>query len=173
MHKITNIINEEIMTTVANLPQFGDRLQSINEFGDGVDGYPFKLDNVGLNELNYYFDTPENEYIVLINRVDVYKEIWEMQFGTTGGTPDEVTNEGQPIKIMSTIVLIMKEFINKNKPNVIKVKPTKNNDNDMRRHNLYMAYIKKNMQQDYMVYSYGEYIVIERKIKRTNNIPKI
>lgn len=34
MRSIKDIINEEIMTTVANHPQFGDRLGSINEIGN-------------------------------------------------------------------------------------------------------------------------------------------
>jgi len=36
-----------------------------------------------------------------------------------------------------------------------------------------MQYIKKNMIPAYMVFEYGDYIVIERKIKIKSNIPKI
>ena len=43
---IKKIIQEEIMTTVANYPRFGDRLNSISEVGEGTaSAYPFKFDN--------------------------------------------------------------------------------------------------------------------------------
>lgn len=176
MADINKIIQEEIMNTVANYPQFGDRLKSISEVGEGTSvAYPFRFDNVGYNEVNYHFDTEEDEYVVIINNVDVHAAIWEMQFGTVGGTPQDTTNRGVMFKVMSTIVQITNEFIDKFKPNALKFEPSKDEEieDDKRRFNLYMAYIKKNMRPEYMVYEYGDYIIIERKIKVKSNIPRI
>lgn len=176
MLDIINIIKEEIMTTVANYPQFGDRLNSISEVGEGtVVGYPFKFDNVSNNEVNYNFDTEDDEYVVIVTNVDIHSGVWEMQFGTVGGTPQDVTNRGKIFNVMSTILEITEDFINKFKPNVLRFKPEKDPERvvDKRRFNIYMEYIKKNMKPEYFVYEYGDYIVIERKVKIKSNIPKI
>ena len=176
MPKIIDIINEEIMTSVANLPQFGDRLRSISEVGEGSStAYPFKFDNVSYNEVNYNFDTEEDDYVVIINNVDVHAGIWEMQFGIVGGTPKDIVNKGRMFQVMATILQIINDFINRFKPNALRFKPEKNEErkDDKRRFNIYMQYIKKNMRPEYYAYEYGDYIVIERKIKIKSNIPKI
>lgn len=173
---IIDIINEEIMTTVANFPQFGDRLNSISETGEGSSRtYPFRFDNVSNNEVNYHFDSEENEYVVIIANVDVHANVWDMQFGTVGGTPGEITNEGRPFNVMGTILQITNDFIERLKPNALKFKPEKDpeREDDKRRFNLYMQYIKKHSRPEYYAYPYGDYIVIERKIKIKTNIPKI
>ena len=176
MPSIIDIIKEEIMTSVANLPRFGDRLNSISETGEGTAGsYAFRFDNVSYNEVNYHFDTPEDDYVVLINNVDVHAGIWEMQFGVVGGTPEDVTNRGKIFNVMATVLQITNDFIDRFKPNALRFKPSKDEEreDDKRRFNLYMQYIKKNMRPEYMVYEYGDYIVIERKVKIKSNIPKI
>ena len=174
MSNIIKIIQEEIMTTVANFPQFGDRLKSISEVGEGTStAYPFKFENTSFNEIHYYFNTEEYEYDVQINNVDVHAGIWDMQFGRIGGTPHEETNEGKPLQIMATIIQITNDFIDRMKPNILKFKPTKKSFKDNRRFNLYMAFIKKNMRTNYFVYEYGDFIIIERKVKIKTNIPKI
>jgi len=176
MLNIIDIINEEIMTTVANYPQFGDRLNSISETGEGTSGaYPYKFDNVSYNEVNYHFDTEEDDYVVIINNVDPHGGIWELQFGVVGGTPEDVTNRGRIFNVMATVLQITNDFIDKYKPNALRFKPSKDEEreDDNRRFNLYMQYIKKNMRPDYIVYPYSDYIVIERKVKIKSNIPKI
>lgn len=176
MSNIIDIINEEILSTAANFPQFGSRINSISEVGEGtVGGYPFKFDNVSYNEVNYNFDTEDDEYVVVITNVDVHSGVWEMQFGTVGGTPNDVTNRGKIFNVMSTILQITNDFIDRLKPNVLRFKPEKDpeREDDKRRFKLYMEYIKKNMKPDYFVFEYGDYIVIERKIKIKSNIPKI
>jgi len=177
MTNIKDIIKEEILNTVANYPLFGDHLRSINEVGEGTAGvYPFRFDNVAYNEVNYHFDTEEDEYVVIINNTDPRAGVWEMQFGIVGGTPKDVVNHGRLFKVMGTIIQITNNFIDKFKPNILRFKPEKNEErlgDDMRRFNLYMAYIMKNMRLDYFVFEYGDYIVIERKVKIKTNIPKI
>jgi len=160
---IKKIIQEEIMTSVANFPQFGDRLRSISEVGEGTTAYPFQFDNMSDNEVHYYFSTEGFDYDVILNG-DQRSGNWDMQFGAIGGTPSDVTNEGKPLKIMSTLVQITYDFIERYKPNVIRFRPEKDEeyDDDKRRYNLYMAYIKKNLIRNYTVYERGEYIIIKK-----------
>lgn len=166
MSDIKSIIAEEIMTTVANYPQFGNRLKSISEVGEAsASPYPFRFENTSYNEVNYHFDTEEDEYIVMMNNIDANAGAWEMQFGVAGGTPEDVVDRGRMFKVMSTVLEITNDFIDRFKPNVLRFKPAKNEERDNRRFNLYMVYIKKNMRQDYIVFEYGDFIVIERKIK--------
>lgn len=179
MLKIIDIINEEIMNTVANYPQFGDRLNSISEVGEGSSkSYPFNFEDVAYNEVQYNFDTEDrDEYIVYITQTDINNGVWDMQFGVSGGSPEDVIDKGRMYNVMATILTITNDFIDKYKPNILKFKPAKNEDDnrtdDMRRFKLYMAYIKKNMRPEYLAYEYYPYIVIERKIKIKSNIPNI
>jgi len=175
MPSIVAIIKEEIMNTVANYPQFGDRLKSISETGEGSsNAYPFRFENVAYNEVNYHFDSEENEYVVIINNIDTNAGAWEMQFGTVGGTPDEVTNEGKLFNVMATILKITNDFIDRFGPNILRFKPSKDveREDDTRRFQLYMQFIRKNMRPEYRVLEYGDYIVIERikKIKPKPNV---
>lgn len=176
MPDINKIIREEIMTTVANFPQFGDRLKSISEVGEGSSvGYPFKFEDTSFNEVNYHFDTEEDEYVVQINNIDPQSRIWSMQFGTVEGTPKDVVNKGRMYNVMATMLQITNDFIDRFKPNGLKIEPTKDEDkeNDKQRLQLYMQYVKRNMRKDYLAYEYGDSIIIERKAKIDSNIPKI
>ena len=176
MPSIKDIINEEIMTTVANYPQFGDRLRSISEVGEGSStAFPFEFDNISDNEVHYYFSTEKFDYDVILNG-EPRSRTWDMQFGAVGGTPADVTNEGKAFKIMSTLVQITNNFIEKFKPNVLRFKPEKDEEydgDDKRRYNLYMAFIKKHMIRDYTVYERADYIIIQRLNPIKSNIPKI
>jgi len=174
MSNIITIIQEEIMSTVANFPQFGDRLRSISEVGEGSRGaYPFEFDNTSFNEVHYYFSTEGFDYDVILNLGDMYSGVWDMQFGTIGGEPEDETNEGKQFNIMATLIQITKDFIERFQPNALRFKPAKKNNADKRRFNFYMAYIKKNIVKGYTVYSYGDYIIIERISKIKTNIPRI
>jgi hypothetical protein len=167
MLSIKQIINEEIMDTVANYPQFGERLLNLHEVGEAIGKpYPYTFDNISYNEVHYDFDTEEDQYSVIFNLEDRIKGIWNLQFGVVGGTPETTTNAFKIANVMATVVKIVNEFIDKFKPNAIKFLPSKTaGDNDMRRHNLYMAYIKKNMRPDYFVHEVLPYIIIEKKFK--------
>lgn len=166
MLSINEIIQEEIMNTVANYPEFGERLHNLDEYGEGsITPYPFKFQNISFGLVEYHFDTPEDEYIVTIVMTSTAKRIWTMEFGVAGGTPEDVINKGHRDSVMSTMIAISNDFLNKYKPNALTFKPEKTKgDNDMRRFNMYMIFIKKNMRNDYLVYERNPYIVIERKV---------
>lgn len=177
MKKIDLIIQEELDTLYqANFPQFGDRLPSISEVGESnITPYTFIFDDIGFTNKEYRFTTEDNDdYIVDVINLDDTKKIWEMGFGVEGHTHDNekfnyevITNRGRLFKIMSTIVKIAYDFIERYSPNVLYFKPSKTEgEQDNRRFNLYMQYVKKNMRSDYFAHQYGDYIVIERKIKK-------
>lgn len=172
MASIVKIINEEIMTSVANFPRFGERLQSISEIFDTKNPYPFKFDNVSYNEVNYHFDTPKNQYVVVIENTSPSQGIWVMQFGVVDGTPEDITNEFKVSEVMATLHEILNDFIERYSPNAISIKPAKDNElekerdrEDLRRFKVYMEYIKRNMRPEYFVREYGDEIIIERKVK--------
>lgn len=175
MPSIIDIIKEEIMTTVANYPQFGNRLNSISEVGEGTAGaYPFKYENIAFNHVEYHFDTEDgDDYIVGITMVGDGE--WYMQFGVAGGTPQDVINRGKLFKVMATILGIVNDFIERHEPNILKFEPSKDTekDDDNRRFNLYMQYIKKNMRRDYHIEPRGDWIFIRRKIPKKSDTPKI
>lgn len=194
MSKILDIITEEIESLYsANFPEFGERLHHLDEIAEELESlleygeatlppYPFTFDNISDFEVNYNFDTEDgDEYVVIVKLIDRVKRIWDLQFGISGGVPTDVINKGKRDKVMSTLVKIVYDFVDRFKPNALRFEPSKNSEYekqhgnvDNRRYNMYMAYIKKNMRQDYIVYSYGSYIIIERKVKIVDkNLVKI
>lgn len=63
-----------------------------------------------------------------------------------------VINKGELYKVMATVVQITKDLLEKFSKEgktikMIEIEPSKNFENDTRRANLYLAYIKKNMPQ--------------------------
>jgi hypothetical protein len=78
------------------------------------------------------------------------------QFSTT-----TVTNKGEMYRVMSTVVDIVKDYLNRNKNiKAIIYQPTKKEDNiDNKRNNLYMAFIKKQIPGATFEDSYGSIIV--------------
>ena len=81
---------------------------------------------------------------------------------------DVVVNKGRLFRVMATIVQIAKEFMNdidyKEKGiDMLRITPTKSeSDEDDRRANLYMAYIKRQLPVSSVKYD-GEEIVVKIK----------
>jgi len=173
MHNILKILKEEVQKffeeisdNVANYPEFGERLLNLDEYGEGnVPPYEYTIDNYSDFEVDFNFDTEEDEYIVKFRMTDRIKKIWDMQFNAVGQDKDVVMNKGRRERVMSTVLRITNDFIDRYKPNGIFVKPEQNYENDLRRYHMYMAYIKQNMRPDYIVYEQPPYIIIERKSK--------
>ena len=137
MSRIIDIINEEIMSSVANYPEFGDRLNSISETGEGNAGaYKFYFENSADDEVEYRFETEEDDYVVVITKID-NAGTWELQFVTIGGTPEDVINRGRVFRVMATVLQITNDFIDRFKPNILRFKPIKDEerDDDKRRFN--------------------------------------
>ena len=99
----------------------------------------------------------DTNYVVMIHKIDRNEDnIWRMdiEFGVENESPSydykAVVNKGEMYKVMATVVQITKREIAESTKNgqnivIIRIEPSKNFENDTRRANLYMAYIKKNM----------------------------
>ena len=75
----------------------------------------------------------------------------------------EITNEGVTLRVMSTIVQIIKDFITKNPTASIEYFADENFKGDARRARIYMAYIKKLLPSNYKVTSNGKDVLIQPK----------
>lgn len=75
----------------------------------------------------------------------------------------EVTNEGVPLRVMSTIVQILKDFITKNPTASIEYYADETFSGDARRAKLYMAYVRKLLPSNYEVVEKGDDVLIQPK----------
>lgn len=109
------------------------------------------------------FTTESNiNYIILIHKIDFdQNNIWrlEIEFGVEnekeGDFPasydfKSVVNKGEMYKVMATVIKAVKEELEESEKKgqnivTIVIEPSKNFETDLRRANLYMAYIQKNM----------------------------
>ena len=164
LFKIRRIIKEEFNNLhTSQLPEFGDRLHNLNEIElTTKEPYKYKRSDINYDYVEYEFDSENYEYLAIFQLENRYKRIWSFQFGVSDGTPESITNEFKISNVMSTIINIILDFINKYKPNAIKIHPS-----DQRRYRLYTAAIKEveNDNPNYYPRYIGEYIVIERKVK--------
>ena len=145
---------------VYDLPQ----VESINEIGEGTKIYPWKFDDEDADGNYFYsFDTENSPYGVGIANLEF--DTYDLSFNAIGKDLD--TNEGVPLRVLSTVVDIAKHFINKVKPDTMIFRPIKtkaaNRQDDMRRYKLYGAYIKKNIPSNYTLIDSGETYRIVKK----------
>ena len=96
----------------------------LKEIGDaGREPYPFKqLPSVDKGRLvMYLFDAKgategeKLEYQVIFRWTQGFHYYWDIEFNVDGAIPE--TGVGEPLKIMSTVVAIIKDFINNDKIN--------------------------------------------------------
>lgn len=163
--EINEMFNE---VDYAGLPEFGDHLSSISESGEANGPvYNISFEDISFDEIHYTFETEDNDlYVVSFVLKDRIKQYWETEFHVDGYDHGEIINKGRLIKVMATIVTVMKEFIRKYKPNYLKFQPIKSKgENDMARRNLYLIYLQKNIPPTYFAYEHPPYIIIERKSK--------
>jgi hypothetical protein len=141
------------------------------EIGDtsNVETYKYSTDSetyIGHDEELYqigFTTESDTKYKVEIQIVDRNEDNnWRMdiEFGVEeysyplGVSYDfkSVVNKGELYKVMATVVQITKDLLEKFSKEgktikKIEIEPSKNFENDTRRANLYLAYIKKNMPQ--------------------------
>ena len=141
----------------------------MSEIGDAsnVETYKYSKNEVGADydeevyKMNFTTESDTN-YVVVIHKIDRNEDgNWRMdlEFGveneSEGGLPPSydyksVVNKGEMYKVMATVVQITKKEVEISKQRnqsikMIRIEPSKNFENDTRRANLYMAYIKKHM----------------------------
>ena len=142
----------------------------LKEIGEGTKTYSWKLDDEDADGNYFYsFDTDNSTYSVGIANLE--EGMYDLSFNTTSkdGDPDTSldTNEGVPLRVLSTVVDIAKDFIQKVEPQIVIFRPiqTKRTDakEDPRRFKVYGAYLKKNLPSNYNLMTFGDTYRIVRK----------
>ncbi|MFW5847546.1 MAG: GNAT family N-acetyltransferase [bacterium] len=136
----------------------GLREEEINEVGEGTSQpFPYKNVKLQLDESEYRFFTEKNnlEYRVKLeesefhyNGLDVSFDIYDDK---TGFYHSQTVNEGNPFRVMSTVIKIIEEDIQKRKEKFnqdienLSFYPIKDDDeiDGNKRERLYLAYLKK------------------------------
>ena len=117
----------------------------------------------------YNFNTDNDlEYYVFFNRPDLRQPDWRVDFQAndleTGAMhSDTSTNRGEPLKIMSTIADIIKDFVVKMNPQVLNINAAKEGGDDgQRRLNLYQRFVERNLPQEYKVDKVGDKLIVSK-----------
>ena len=134
----------------------------LNEIGEGTRTYHWELvDKDADGNYFYYFETDKSYYDVGIANLE--DGMYDLSFNATAKSgdfdADLDTNEGVPLRVLSTVVEIAKDFIKKVDPETVIFRPIKtkqaDKENDTRRYKLYGAYLKKNLPSDYKLMEFG------------------
>jgi len=142
----------------------------LNEIGEGTKTYSWRFDDEDADGNYFYsFDTEKSTYTVGIANLE--DGMYDLSFNTTSpdGDPDVSldTNEGVPLRVLSTVVDIARDFIQKTNPGTVIFRPIKTKEvdkqDDMRRYKLYGAYIRKNIPPEYKLIDFGETYRIVKK----------
>jgi hypothetical protein len=142
----------------------------LNEIGEGTKTYSWRFDDEDADGNYFYsFNTEKSTYTVGVANLE--DGMYDLSFNTTSpdGDPDVSldTNEGVPLRVLSTVVAIAKDFIQRAKPESVIFRPIKTKEadkqDDMRRYKLYGAYIRKNIPSNYNVIDFGETYRIVKK----------
>ena len=144
--------------------------EPLREIGEGTKIYDWTLEDEDEDGNRFYFfSTEKSSYTVGI--ADLEDGMYDVSFNAVekGGDfeSDLDTNEGVPLRVLSTVVDITKDFIKKVNPDVVIFRPIKtkegNREDDMRRYKLYGAYLRKNIPQEYSLMDSGESYRIVKK----------
>jgi hypothetical protein len=121
---------------------------------DMVQPYEYRIGKCDKLACFYYFNTEDGDkYSVrFINLGEIHnkkKQIWQTEFVVPGATGDkEVVNKGRIFKVMSTVIAIIKDFLDSsNMVDGLNINPVENYKGDDRRRNLYISYINKMLPQ--------------------------
>ena len=142
----------------------------LNEVGEGTKTYSWKFDDEDADGNYFYsFDTDNSTYSVGVANLE--DGMYDLSFNTTSkeGDPDTSldTNEGVPLRVLSTVVEIAKDFIQKADPDIVIFRPIKtkeaNKEDDQRRFKIYGAYLRKNVPSNYNLMTFGDTYRIVKK----------
>lgn len=127
--------------------------------------YKFDIENEIPNKATYYkFKTDSGlDYTAIINQFSLNDNTLRLNitFKPIGLDQDVETNKNEQYRIMATIVNILKQHLSKT-PNVSEIafSPSKYNEGDERRANMYKKYISKLLPGS-NIRIYGDKFVIE------------
>jgi hypothetical protein len=136
--------------------------EPLREIGEGTQPFPWHFNDTDEDGNYFYsFKTPKNDYSVGI--ADLEDGMYELSFNTVENASLD-TNEGVMLKVLSTVVEITKDFIQKAKPDIMYFRPIKTGGpEDSRRGRIYAAYLKKNLPSDYNLMTTGDTFRVIKK----------
>ena len=144
--------------------------ESLNEVGEGTKPFPWKFEDEDEDGNRfYYFNTDNNSYGVGV--ANLQDGMYDLSFNTTSTNSDANsnldTNEGVPLRVLSTVVDIARDFIERVDPEIVFFRPIKTKEDskeeDTRRYKLYGAYLRKNLPSNYTLTDTGEAYRISKK----------
>lgn len=143
-------------------------MKMLNEIGEGTKTYSWRFNEEDEDgNLYYSFQTEKNYYDVGV--ADLEDGMYDLSFNAIGKDQDIDldTNEGVPLRVLSTVMEIAKDFINRKDPEIVIFRPIKtkeaNKEDDQRRFKLYGAYLKKNIPSNYNLMTLGDSYRIIKK----------
>jgi hypothetical protein len=129
----------------------------LKEIGEGVTPYQWSGPEDDFGYVNYFFTTEDKDYYNVFFTGGVHEDIedsWSINFFVKNDTDiqtwnsETVTNKGRQFKIISTIMDIIKNFIQEYPANIISFTGSdKENSETNQRDLLYQAYVKKNIHK--------------------------
>ena len=131
-----------------------EEIKRLSEIGEGnLKSYDFKK----INHNDYIFQTDDQRYIVEFGTAFFSSFVYWIAYKRISGSYSEDLNDNNQYRIMSTIVNIVKDFVEKNDPISIIFSGTKTKEqlkngkviDDQRRNKMYSAYIAKHITSDY------------------------
>lgn len=165
-----------VKTEVKELEEdFGDmeRLSEIGEASAKVYKYKVTYEDPD-EEIQYEFTTDSKlkyqisiaQFVPNVRKKEIRLVV---AFKPEGKTYNTITNKGEQFRIMATVVAAVKEYL-ATVPNATEISftPSKTDEGDMRRANLYKAYIAKQLPGSKIdIFSDGRYIVTlpKKKVK--------
>ena len=133
----------------------------LKEVGEGTSQpYDWYEANPIEGNLEYFFRT-EDEDIYEVQMQDL-GNYWNVDFKTKTGNFEDVLNKGRFWRVMATLGEIVRDFLIKTNPELIRVSPAKNKRSDFRRQNIYRQYFEKQLPSNYEVSVSGDYLYITR-----------
>jgi hypothetical protein len=141
----------------------------LKEIGEGTKTYPWTFNDEDEDGNYFYsFETEKSHYDVGIANLE--DGMYDLSFNAMSGDwdADLDTNEGVPLRVISTVVEIAKDFIAKVQPEIVIFRPIKTKkgdekEKDQRRSKLYGAYLKKHLPSDYNLMTLGDSYRIVKK----------
>jgi hypothetical protein len=136
--------------------------ESLNEVGEGTKAFPWRFDEEDADGNYFYlFSTDKHKYAVGIANLE--DGMYELSFNTVEHSSLD-TNEGVMLRVLSTVVEITKDFIQRVHPEGMYFRPIKTGGpEDSRRGRIYAAYLKKNLPSDYSLMTTGDTFRVIKK----------
>ena len=160
--KVLGIKNAKVIVVAPEDIEVTNQDYTLTEIGEGTKAFPWHFDEEDADgNFFYLFDTDKHKYAVGIANLE--DGMYELAFNTVNHSELD-TNEGVMLKVMSTVVEIAKDFIDKVKPEGIYFRPIKTGGpEDSRRGRIYAAYLKKNLPPDYSIMTTGDTFRVLKK----------